>query len=142
MRPAVQSQVLGMYLTNHKQRQIARTIGIDRESVTRIISQQENQILLSGYREAVMKIVPAALIQAYELVSRGDRQMVTDVLYGSRVFVQRQEIEKVEERKRTYAYPKAEFFTKHGRWPSLKEAIEFEKTIEVRLLTKGEVYDG
>jgi hypothetical protein len=73
--------VMGLYLSNHKQRDISRLLGIDRETVCRIISQRENQILLSGYRDAVMKIVPKAFITAYELVERGDRQMATDILY-------------------------------------------------------------
>jgi hypothetical protein len=135
----VQAQVLGLFLTNHKARQISRLIGIDRETVHRIISQQENQILLSGYRDAVMKIVPKALITAYALVEKGDRQMATDILYGTRVLVHRQETETVEpQRERTYAYPKAEFFAKYGRWPSLEEAKEFEKTLDIPLLIKKE----
>src|SRR5438034_8731500 len=130
--PAVQSQVLGLYLTNHKQRHIAKMIGIDRETVHRIISQQENQILLSGYRDAVMKIIPRALIGAYELVKRLDRQMITDILYGARVLIGRRETEEIKPpQERTYDYPKVEYFAKYGKWPSLEQAKEFEKTMDI-----------
>jgi len=135
----VQAAVIGLYLTNHRKVQIAKMIGIDRETVHRIISQQENQILLSGYRDAVMKMVPNALVQAYELVERGDRQMVTDVLYGARVLIDRRETEEIKPpQERTYDYPKVEYFAKYGKWPSLEQAKEFEKTMDIEALVKKE----
>ena len=80
-----QVEVTALYLSAHKEREIGRQLGLNRETVRRIISQQESSILLRGYREAVMKIIPHALIGAYELVKRLDRRMITDVLYGTRV---------------------------------------------------------
>ena len=137
--PNIQAAVIGLYLTNHRKQHIAKMIGIDRETVHRIISQQENQILLSGYRDAVMKMVPNALVQAYELVERGDRQMVTDVLYGARVLIDRRETEEIKPpQERTYDYPKVEYFAKYGKWPSLEQAKEFEKTMDIEALVKKE----
>ena len=48
-------------------------LGLDRETVIRVLSQEENQLLVQGYRDAVLKIVPNALIGASELVkTRGN----------------------------------------------------------------------
>src|SRR5258706_14442192 len=115
--PSKQALVVGLSFIGKKRSAISRELGLDRETVTRILSQQENQLLVQGYRAAVLKIVPDALIGAQELVKRLDQRMITEVLYGSRVLIQRHEVEKVEEPKRTFAYTRAEFFGKYGRWP-------------------------
>lgn len=62
--------------------------------------------------------------------------MITEILYGSRVLINRPEVEKVEEPKRTYAYTRVEFYGKYGRWPLNEELEEFEKTLEVEPLVK------
>lgn len=85
--------------------------------------------MLQQYRAAVMNIVPDALITAHHLVKMGDRQMATDILYGSRTLIQRHEVLQVEEPKRTYAYTRVEFFGKYGRWPRNEELAEFDKTL-------------
>jgi hypothetical protein len=51
--------------------------------------------------------------------------------------IQRQEVEKVEEPTRTFAYTKVEFFGRFGRWPLDSEVLEFEETLNVEPLTKG-----
>ncbi len=137
--PSKQALVVGLSFIGKKRSAISRELGLDRETVTRILSQQENQLLVQGYRAAVLKIVPDALIGLSELVKRLDRQAIIETLYGSRVLVHRQEVEKAEEPRRNYTYPKVEFFAKYGRWPLLEEAIEFEKTLEIEPLTKGEL---
>ena len=109
----------------------------------RVLSQEETSLLVHEYRDTILQdYVPLAMTSLKRLLKGDDRQATIETLYGSKVFLQRQEVEKVQDHKRTYAYPKVEFFAKHGRWPSEKEAIEFEKTLDVPLLTKGEVYDG
>ena len=134
-----QVEVTALYLSGHKQREIGRQLGLNRETVRRIISRQESSILLQGYREAVMKIIPHALIGAYELVKRLDRQMITDILYGARVLIGRRETEEIKPpQERTYDYPKVEYFAKYGKWPSLAEAKEFEKTMDIEPLVKKE----
>jgi len=136
--PSKQVSVLGLSLTGKKKSAISRELGLDRETVTRILSQQENQELLNRYRSVVMRMVPDALIAAHHLVKQGDRQMVTEILYGTRVLINRHETEKVEEPKRNYAYTRAEFFGRHGRWPLDHELKEFEKTLTIEPLVKGE----
>jgi len=95
-------------------------------------------MLLQSYRDMILDLVPSAIKGLRKLIRRVDRQAIIETLYGTRVLIQRQEVEKVEEPVRTYAYTKAEFFCKYGRWPSLAEAIEFDKTLEVEPLVKGE----
>src|SRR5882762_2355024 len=88
--PSKQALVVGLSLIGKKRSAIGRELGLDRETVTRILSQQENQLLVQGYRAAVLKIVPDALIGAQELVKRLDQRMITEILYGSRVLIQGQ----------------------------------------------------
>lgn len=135
--PSKQALAFGLYLTGKKRSAISRELGLDRETVTRILSQQENQLLLQGYRQAVLRIVPRALIGASELVDRLDRQMITDVLRGSRVLVDRHEVENTPPPVQDYSYSRVLFFGKYKRWPTDEEAIKFDKTIPVKPTVKG-----
>ena len=94
-------------------------------------------MLLQFYRDMILDLVPAAIKGLRKLVRKVDRQAIIETLYGTRVLIQRQEIEKVEEPVRTYDYTRAEFFVKHGRWPLEKELLEFDKTLEVEPLVKS-----
>lgn len=131
-----QASVVALHLTGAKQRAISRELGLDRETVARILSQQETQHLLQGYRDAVLKIVPKALVGLYHLVGTMNERAIIETLYGARVLVQRQETEEIQEPKRDYSFTKVEFFAKHGRWPLDKELKAFEKTLDVKPLVK------
>jgi hypothetical protein len=137
--PSKQALVVGLSLTGKKRSAISRELGLDRETVTRILSQQENQLLLQGYRQAVLRIVPNALIGLSHLVNQLDRTAIIETLYGAKVLIQRQEVEPVCEPVRTYDSAKVEFFGKYGRWPSNEEAIAFDKTIVRKPTVKGEL---
>jgi hypothetical protein len=128
-----------MYLTGTKVRAISRALQIDRETVTRILSQEETRLLIQGYREAVLRIVPRALIGASELVDRLDRQMITDVLRGARVFIDRHEVAAVQEPERTYDSAKVAFYERFGHWPTHEEAVKFDKTIKRQPKVKGDI---
>jgi len=133
-----QARVLTRVVLGQPERQISKEEGISRGTVSRIRNSSENAMLLQSYRDMILDIVPNAIKGLAKLVKREDRQAIIEILYGTRVLIRRQEVEKVEEPVRTYAYTKAEFFCKYGRWPSLAEAIEFDKTLEVEPLVKGE----
>jgi DNA-binding MarR family transcriptional regulator len=77
-----------MYLSGRKHREISRELGIDRETVTRILSQDEAQLWVRGYRSTVLKMVLEALITVYECVQRMDRQAATEVLREARILVE------------------------------------------------------
>jgi hypothetical protein len=126
-----------LYLSGKKKREIARQLEIDRETVSRILSQEETKLLVHGYRDAMLRMVPDALIGAYELVKRLHPQTTANVLYGTRVLIDRHEVEKIEPPKRTFASAKVEYFYKHGKWPTQKQAEEFDKTVKYLPLVKG-----
>jgi hypothetical protein len=130
-----------MYLSGKKHREISRELGIDRETVTRILSQEEAQLLVQGYREIVQKMVPEALITLHECVKRLDRQAATDVLRGARVLIDRHEVAAVvTEPERTYDSAAVAFYEKYSRWPTHEEAVKFDKTIVRKPIVKGK-YD-
>src|SRR5437016_2332129 len=136
---AKQARVTARRMHGQSIRQIAAEENISKDTVMRVLSQEETSLLVRGYRDTILQEhVPLAMDSLKRLLKRDDRQATIETLYGSRVLIQRQEVEKVEEPVRTYAYTKAEFFCKYGRWPSLAEAIEFDKTLEVEPLVKGE----
>jgi transposase-like protein len=137
--PTKRASVVGMYISGAKQRAIARELGIDRETVTRILSQEETKLLVRGFRDAVLRIVPQALIGAHELVKRLHPQTIANVLYGARVLIDRHEVEPAEPPKRTYASAKMAFYGRYGRWPSEEEAIKFDKTIKRTPMMKAEL---
>lgn len=126
-----------MHLSGKRYREISRELGLDRETVTRILSQEETQLLVQGYRDVVLKIVPNALVGASHLVSQVDRQMITDVLKGSRVLVDRHEVAVVQEPERTYDSAKVAFYEKYGHWPTHEEAVKFDRTIARKPKVKG-----
>jgi hypothetical protein len=68
--------------------------------------------------------------------SKGDRQALVDILRGIGVLTAKLEVEEMIPEERTYAFPKVAFFHKYGRWPTLEEAIEFDKTLDVEPLVK------
>jgi len=76
-----------------------------------------------------------------KLVKQRDRQAIIETLYGSRVLIQRQEVAEVEDddEERDYSYPRVEFFGRYGRWPLDRELKQFEKTLDIKPLVKGEL---
>lgn len=138
-RKTKQASVVGLYLSGVKQREIAKELELDRETVARILSQEETRLLVRSYRDAVLRIVPDALIGACELVRRLHPQTINNVLYGARVLIDRHEVEHVEPPKRTYASAKMAFYGKYGRWPSQEEAEKFDKTIKRTPMMKAQL---
>lgn len=120
---------------------ISKKLELDPETVVRILSQEENELLLQSYRQSLTKIVPNALIQAYDLVDHGDRQMVTDVLRGARVMVNRHEVATAPPPVQDYSYSRVLFFGKYKRWPTDEEAVKFQKTITIKPTVKGQLTD-
>lgn len=134
---AKQAAVVGMYLSGQNYSRISEKLGLNPETVVRILSQEENELLLQGYRQALTRIVPDALVHASDLVDRGDRQMVTDVLRGARVMVDRHQVENIPAPVQDYSYSRVLFFGKFKRWPTDEEAEKFQKTIPIKPTVKG-----
>ncbi len=95
-------------------------------------------MLVQSYRDRILDLVPSAIKGLAKLIKKTDRQAIIETLYGSRVFLRRQEIEKVEdEPQRTHDYTRAEFFGKYGRLPLNSELEEFAKTVDIQPITKA-----
>src|SRR5437867_5200374 len=60
---AKQARIIAASLAGKSQRQIAREVGADRETVRRVLSQSEVQALLDAHRDRLRSIVPNALSQ-------------------------------------------------------------------------------
>jgi hypothetical protein len=137
--PTTRDVIIGEFLSGASRRAIARRLGIDRETVTRTLSQEEVQLIVHAYREAVLKIVPDALVGAAALVHRGDRQTIIEVLYGAKVLMDRHEVEKVDTAppERTYDATRILFYAKYKRWGTDEEVKKFDKTLTWPTLTKG-----
>jgi hypothetical protein len=137
---AKQARVTARRMHGQSIRQIAAQENISKDTVMRVLSQEETSLFVQGYRDTILQdYVPLAMNSLKRLLKGDDRQATIETLYGAKIFTQRQEIEKVQDTQRDYSYPKVEFFAKYGRWPSLEEAKEFEKTMDVQLLVKGEL---
>ena len=121
-------------------REIAKAEGIARNTVIRILSLPEVRQAIARSRGLIFarademseRIVQMALGET----SKGDRQALVDILRGIGVLTAKLEVEETIPQERTYAFPKVAFFHTFGRWPTLKEAIEFDKTLDVEPLVK------
>ncbi len=136
---AKQARITARRMHGQSIRQIAAQENISKDTVMRVLSQEESSLLVRGYRDTILQEhVPLAMDSLKRLLRRDDRQATIETLYGSRVLTQRQEIEKVEdEPQRTYDYTRAEFFGKYGRLPLNSELEEFERTLNIEPITKA-----
>ena len=63
---AKQARIIAASLADQSQRQIAREVGADRETVSRVLSQSEVQLLLDAYRDEYRDLVPLAMTLRHE----------------------------------------------------------------------------
>lgn len=138
---ATQADIVALSLTGSKKAAIARKLGLNPGTITRVLSQQETQNLIQSYRSVVLSIVPDALIGLSHLVNATDRQAIIETLYGGKILINRQEVEAIEEPKRTYASSTLDFYYKHHRWPTLEEAMKHDKTMVRKPAVKGELVE-
>jgi len=135
---AKQARITARRMHGQSIRQIAAQEKISKDTVMRVLSQEETSLLVRGYRDTILQEhVPLAMDSLKRLLKRDDRQATIETLYGSRVLTQHQEVEKYEEPVRTYDYTRAEFFGKYGRLPLNEELEEFEKTLTIEPITKA-----
>jgi hypothetical protein len=126
-------------MTGETQRRIASIMGLDQETVSRILADDEYQLLIRGYRASVLKAVPKALMGLHWLIEHTDRTAIIETLYGAKVLIDRHEAEHVEEEDpvRTYDASRILFYQKYGKWPTDAEEIPFDKKIPKKAITKG-----
>ena len=104
----------------------------------RILSQEEHEGLLQGYRAVVMTdLVPLAVKAVRHHLKKKDRQAGIETLYGAKVLLQQHDIAVTSQAaERDYSSAMVRFYYEYGRWPTKAEAIEFDKTIPVEPLVK------
>ena len=133
--PATQAVVLAKKIEGKSNRQIAREAGIHRETVAKILSQEEFRAAILEGRSRLIALIPAS-IQVYEDVLNGRRSkdkvaVARHVLDGTQVMIPRSErihhtSFEEEAEKRTTA--ELEFAAKQGRWPTDEEMIHYAET--------------
>jgi hypothetical protein len=139
-RRAAKAGVIRRRMRGETTREIANAEGIARNTVIRILSLPEVReaiarsrgLILARADEMLERLVQIALGET----SKGDRQALVDILRGIGVLTAKLEVEETIPQQRTYAFPKVAFFHEFGRWPTLEEAIEFDKTLDVEPLVK------
>ena len=67
----VRARVVAKHISGRSNRSIANEEGIDRETVTRILSQQEVKRMIAQYQSQLLSMVPRA-VSAYDEVFRSD----------------------------------------------------------------------
>jgi hypothetical protein len=144
-RPKAKLGVIRRRLRDESTRQIAKAEGIARNTVIRILSLPEVRMAVAECRSTILGRMPELAIRLVQIAlgetKKGDRQALVDLLRGMGVLTTRHTVEDAtDQNERDYAYPRVIFFEKYGRWPSLEEAKEFDKTLEVKPLIKGEDY--
>jgi hypothetical protein len=135
--PIKRAEVVGLHLAHKTRTEIATLTGLNRQTVSRILSQSEVEALLQTYRSHVLQMIPDALDGLHVLIREIDRTAIIETLYGARVFTEKKEIDVSRTEERTYSFPQVAFFGKFGRWPSLEEAKKFDRTLKLEPLVKA-----
>lgn len=135
---AKQVTVEALAMTGANYSQIARETGINRETVVRILSQSEMEMRRAQGRSIILEAVPTLATLLVEIAKGKDLIAILAALRGVGALTHKLEVENsTAAEQRSYAFPKVAFFHKHGRWPTEKEAIAFDRTLDVEPLTKA-----
>lgn len=135
---AKQVAVEAMAMTGANFSQIAREVGINRETVVRILTQSEMEMRRAEGRSIILEAVPVLAAKLVEIAKNNDLIAILAALRGVGALTNKLEVENsTAAEQRSYAFPKVAFFHRHGRWPTEKEAIAFDRTLDVEPLVKA-----
>ena len=135
---ATQVAIDALALTGSNNSEIARRVGVDRETVGRILTLSEMEACRGQARSVILQAVPELAGLLVEIAKTNNLEAILAALRGVGALTNKLEVENsTAGEQRTYAYPKIAFFHKHGRWPTLQEAIKFDKTLDVEPLIKA-----
>jgi hypothetical protein len=145
-RPEAKARVIRRRMRGETTRQIAAAEGIARNTVIRILSLPEVQQAVARSRSLIIeradelaeKLVQVALGKTGK-GDRADRQALVDILRGIGVLTAKLELATSDVPERDYADTKVKYYYEHGKWPTKQEAIEFDKTLPIEPLFKGEL---
>ena len=121
---AKEAEVMALALSGQSGRSIAKMAGLNRETVARILSQQEHNVLLQTFRSMVMeKAVPLAFKKLMKLLNKGSERPVLETLCGAKVLLRHHEVDmSVKPADRDYSSAMVRFYYEYGRWPTRQEA--------------------
>src|SRR5215475_43914 len=144
-RPRAKASVIRRRMRGETTRQIAAAEGIARNTVIRILSLPEVQQAVNRSRSLILhradhlaeRLVAIALGDS----RKGDRQALVDLLRGIGVLTAKFEVYELTDQVRDHSFSIFIYHAKFGCWPTHEEAMEFEKTLDIPLLTK-ETHDG
>jgi len=135
---STQVAIEALALTGSNNSEIARRVGVDRETVARILTLTEMEARRGQARSVILQAVPELAGLLVQIAKNKDLVAILAALRGVGALTNKLEVEDTSgDEQRTYAFPKAAFFHKYGRWPTLEEAIEFDKTLDVEPLVKA-----
>jgi len=135
---ATQVAIEALALTGSNNSEIARRVGVDRETVGRILTLTEMEARRGQARSVILQAVPELAGLLVQIAKNKDLAAILAALRGVGALTNKLEVESsTANEQRSYAFPKVAFFYKHGRWPTLPEAIAFDKTLDVEPLVKA-----
>ena len=130
---------MGRRIAGQTIREIARAENLSKNTVSRILSQDEVDILIQTYRSIILEEVLPLALESLKYNLKKNHPMVTmQTLFGTKVLSQHHELEMKEPSKRDYSSAMVRYYYEFGKWPTKEEAKEFDKTIPVEPLIKGE----
>ena len=89
-------------------------------------------------RSVILQAEPELACLLVQIAKNKDLAAILAALRGVGALTNKLEVESsTANEQRSYAFPKVAFFYKHGRWPTLPEAIAFDKTLDVEPLVKA-----
>jgi len=136
--PATQVAIEALALTGSNNSEIARRVGVDRETVGRILTMTEMEVCRSRARSVILQAVPELAALLVEIAKNKDLVAILAALRGVGALTNKLEVDSsTANEQRSYAFPKVAFFYERGRWPTLPEAIKFDKTLDVEPLIKA-----
>lgn len=116
-----QSQVIALAMVGESQSEIARRIGLARETVAKILSQSEINEEVERAKSLIIHQAQPLTRMLLALGLAGDRQAIVDALSGIGVLVPRKNLAVAHQGQVDLLHRRAneelDFFLKHGAWP-------------------------
>lgn len=87
----VRSRIIAKHVGGHSNREIAKEEGVDRDTVSRVLSQDDAVEMMKGYRLQVLAMVPQAINVYEHLLNSKDEKVraaaATKILEGLQIFL-------------------------------------------------------
>ncbi len=131
-------RILGRKMAGQSHRKIAREEGVSKNTVTRILSREEYQGLMAGYRSVVLEeLVPDAIRTLKHHLRKKSLTAGLRVLEGAQVLARGQKKDLIEHQPAKFgpfgygnyterSHEELEYVVRYGTWPS-KEALAQKK---------------